>query len=227
MATSEGLILGRNATLVCLGDSITQNTEGYVRIVGNMLTAGYPERNIKVVNAGIGGHKAPDMLARLQSDVIAHGPQCVTINVGVNDVWHGFHDFENNCDIPGGGGPNGVPIDVYEQTLARIVDTLRETTDAEIVLLTPTVIGEDVDNEDNRQNELIGQYADAMKRVSYLRHTRLAHTHHDFVRAIRAGKSASPDFKLTTDGVHHNEVGSYVMALTVLATLGFSFQVGR
>ena len=224
MAASEGLILGRNSTLVCLGDSITQNPEGYVRIVGNMLNAAYPERNIKVVNSGIGGHKAPDMLARLERDVIAHKPQCVTINVGVNDVWHGFHDFETNRDIPGGSGPNGVPIDAYEQTLARIVDTLRETTDAEIVLLTPTVIGEDVDNEDSLQNERVGQYADAMKRVSYLRHTRLAHTHHDFVRAIRAGKAANPDFTLTTDGVHHNEVGSYVMALTVLAALGFSWK---
>ena len=215
-------MLGKNSTLVCLGDSITEARDGYVKVVENMIHAGYPERNVKVVNSGIGGHKAPDMLARLQQDVIAHKPNVVTINVGINDVWHGFRNWDPPRDYPAGDGPNGVPLDVYETTVGLIVDTLREGTDAEIVLVTPTVIGEDVDNSDNRANAILAQYVAAMQRVASSRQTHLAPAHDDFVQAIRAGHSADPAFQLTTDGVHMNAVGNHVMALTVLATLGFA-----
>jgi acyl-CoA thioesterase-1 len=222
MASEYGFLLGKNATLVCLGDSITEARDGYVKVMENLIHAGYPERNVKVVNAGIGGHKAPDMLARLQRDVIAHRPNVVTINVGINDVWHGFRDWEPARDYPEGDGPNGVALEVYEATVGLLVDTLREATDAEIVLVTPTVIGEDVDNPDNRANANLARYVAAMQRVASARRAHLAPAHDDFVQAIRAGRSANPDFQLTTDGVHMNAVGNHVMALTMLAALGFA-----
>ncbi len=93
-------------TLVCLGDSITQSDPGYVSLLAELITARYPERGIRVINAGIGGHKAPDMLARLERDVFAHRPNWVTVNVGINDVWHGLDT----------GGTGGVPLAVYEPT---------------------------------------------------------------------------------------------------------------
>jgi len=222
MASEQGFLLGKNATLVCLGDSITEARDGYVKVVENLIHAGYPERNVKVVNSGIGGHKAPDMLARLQRDVIAHKPNVVTINVGINDVWHGFRGWEPARDYPAGDGPNGVPVAVYEAAVGLMVDTLRESTDAEIVLVTPTVIGEDVDSPNNRANASLAHYVAAMQRVAASRHTHLAPAHDDFVQAIRAGRSADPAFQLTTDGVHMNAVGNHVLALTVLAALGFA-----
>lgn len=216
------LILGKNATLVCLGDSITEAKDGYVGIVQNMLTAGYPERNISVVNSGIGGHKAPDMLARLQRDVIAHKPNVVTISVGINDVWHAFKTWVPMADYPDGDGPNGVSLDVYEACLNEMVDTLRETTEAEIILVTPTVIGEDVDNPNNKQNARLENYVATMKRVAESRNILLADAHSDFLTTIRAGIATNPDFLLTTDGVHLNPVGNHVMALTILGALGFA-----
>ena len=222
MVSEYGFLLGKNSTLVCLGDSITEARDGYVKVVENLIHAGYPERNVKVVNSGIGGHKAPDMLARLQRDVIAHRPNVVTIHVGINDVWHGFRDWEPARDYPEGDGPNGVPIDVYEATVGRMVDTLRESGDAEIILVTPTVLGEDVDNPDNKANAVLAHYVAAMQRIAASRSTHLAPAHDDFVQAIRAGRSADPQFQLTTDGVHMNAVGNHVMALTVLAALSFA-----
>ncbi len=216
-----GLAIGRNAKVVCLGDSITQATDGYVTVMQNLLTAAYPERNIRLINAGIGGNKAPDMLARLQRDVIAPAPDWVTINVGINDVWHGFYDAVGQPAYPQGDGPRGVPVEEYEAALVRMVDALREATDAQVVLLTPTVIGEDVDNSDNVANARLKAYVAAMQRVAQSHQTYLVPTHDDFVRAIRAGTSVNPDFRLTTDGVHMNPVGNHVMALSVLYTLGF------
>lgn len=222
MQGEYGFLLGKNATLVCLGDSITESPTGYVTVVRNLIAAGYPERNIRVVNAGIGGNRVTDMAARLERDVIALKPNCVTINVGVNDVWHSFREWNPEREIPDGSGSNGVPLDTYEEVLGMMVDVLRESSDAEVVLLTPTVIGEDVDNPDNLANARLEQYVAAMRRIAESRQTYLAPTHEDFVMAIRAGCSVNPDFRLTTDGVHNNPVGDHVMALSVLATLGFA-----
>jgi lysophospholipase L1-like esterase len=222
MAGECGFLLGKNATLVCLGDSITESPNGYVTVMRNLITAGYPERNIRVVNAGISGNRVTDMVARLERDVISQKPNCVTINVGVNDVWHSFREWEPPREIPDGSGQNGVPLTVYEEALGFMVDTLRESTDAEIVLLTPTVIGEDVDNPENLANARLEQYAAAMQRVAESRQALLAPTHDDFVMAIRAGRSVNPEFRLTTDGVHMNSVGDHVVARTVLAALGFA-----
>lgn len=220
-AGTQGFLIGRNATLVCLGDSITEAQDGYVTVMRNLITAAYPERNIRVVNAGVSGHKAPNMLARLNRDVIAHRPDWVTINVGINDVWHGFRDFINGIDYPQGDGPEGVPIEAFEPLVAQMVDMLREATDAQIVLLPPTVIGEDVDNPANIANAKIEGCVAAMRRIAESHNTRIAPTHEDFVQAIRAGKSVNPEFRLTTDGVHLNAVGNHVMALSILYTLGF------
>jgi lysophospholipase L1-like esterase len=217
-----GFIVGKNATLVCLGDSITEASDGYVAVMGNLIAAAYPERNIHIVNSGISGHKAPDMLARLERDVIAHHPKVVTISVGINDVWHGFKSWEPPREHPEGDGPNGVPLEVYAENVERMVATLRETTEAQVVLLSPTVIGEDVDNPENRANARLKQYVAAMERIAEDRSVPFAPQHEIFVHTILAGRAANPHYLLTTDGVHLNPVGNHVMVLGVLATLGFA-----
>lgn len=192
-------------TLVCLGDSITQASDGYVSVMAALIGAKYPERAVRVLNAGIGGHKAPDLLARLDRDVLSHRPDWVTVNVGINDVWHGLN------------GPGGVPLDVYEPTLDSIVTQI-QSAQARVVLVTPTVIGE---NPDDPANHTLGLYVAAMERVGAARRTRLAPTHADFLMTLRAGQAADPNFRLTTDGVHMNPTGNARMALTILNTLNF------
>lgn len=113
-------------------------------------------------------------------------------------------------------------LEVYRLCLEQMIDMLRENTDAGIVLLPPTVIGEDVDNPDNLANAKLNQYVAVMQCVAEERSTYLAPTHDDFIQALRAGRAANPDFKLTTDGVHLTAVGNHVMALSILATLGYA-----
>ena len=193
-------------TLVCLGDSITQADPGYVSLLAALIAAKYPDRNIRVVNAGIGGHQAPDMLARLSRDVIAHRPDWVTVNVGINDVWHGLD------------GPHGVPLNVYEPTVEKIVGTLQSETNAQVVLVTPTVIGEEPGAD---ANGILAQYVAAMEQIAARRGTLLAPAHADFLRTLRAGQATTHDFRMTTDGVHLNALGNARMALTILETLDF------
>lgn len=201
-------LIESNQTLVCLGDSITQAADGYVGVMAALVGARYPDRGVKIINAGIGGHKAPDMRARLDRDVIARAPDWVTINVGINDVWHGL-------DSRGAGG---VPLDVYEADVEAMVARLQQETRARVVLVTPTVIGEDLDAEANKTLTL---YVYAMQQVAERRGARLAPAHADFLVTLRAGQAADPAFRLTTDGVHLNSIGNARLALTILETLNF------
>ena len=102
--------------IVMMGDSITQmggSPKGYVTLVDQTLDATRPSDPFEVVNVGIGGQKAPDMLARFRRDVIDKKPDLVTLSVGVNDVWHGFRDFAKGERHPSGELPAGVPLPVY------------------------------------------------------------------------------------------------------------------
>ena len=194
-------------TLVCLGDSITQADPGYVSLMAALIAAKYPDRDIRIINAGISGHQAPHLRERLERDVIAHRPNWVTVNVGINDVWHGL-----------GGETRGVSLSIYETTVDAIVTCLQSETNAQIVLVTPTVIGE---NPDDPANGVLAGYVAAMERVAARRGTLLAPAHADFLMTLRAGQAATPGFQMTTDGVHLNPIGNARLALTILETLEF------
>ncbi len=196
----------QNQTLICLGDSITQNAPGYVSLLAALIAAKYPGHDIAVINAGISGNKAPDMLGRLQRDVLAYRPDWVTINVGINDVWHGMD------------GGAGVSVEVYARDLEEMVVRTQQSGKTQVVLATPTIIGEGPDEPGNRQLE---DYVQAMEDIAHRRGTRLAPTHSDFLLTLRAGQAADPAFSMTTDGVHMNAAGDARMALTILETLNF------
>ncbi|MDE2127005.1 MAG: SGNH/GDSL hydrolase family protein [Armatimonadetes bacterium] len=218
---ADGFLMGRNSRLVCLGDSITEDARGYVPLMSALIAAGYPERNVSVVNAGIGGHRAPDMLERFKRDVLERRPAVVTISVGINDVWHGFTDTS-----PDGSGPRGVQLDTYTLCVRQMLAMLRESTDAEPVLITPTVIGEDIDNPDNARNARLRGYVEAIRSLADEHGTYLADAHGAFLQAIRAGVASNPAFRLTTDGVHTNDSGAAVLALCLLGALGFAGLAG-
>src|SRR5579862_8031460 len=132
--------------IVCLGDSITQvgeNPGGYVWLFRHYLDAIYPQQNIEVINAGISGNKSTDMIARFQSDVLDKKPDLITISVGVNDVWHGFYN-----NHPKGDGPMGVPLDAYKENVEKMVQAALAT-GARVVILSATVIHEELDGPEN------------------------------------------------------------------------------
>lgn len=203
----QEFLIGAKQTLVCLGDSITQNASGYCALLASLIAAAYPERGIAVVNAGIGGNKVPDLLARLDRDVLDRRPDWVTVNVGINDVWHGL----------GSAGRGGTPLPQYRDGLETLVDRLAAA-GVNVVLLPPTVIEEDLESEGNRQ---LAAYRAAVREIGARRGLRIAPTDTDFDRALAAGKAADPNYVLTTDGVHMRPGGDAVMALAVLKTLNF------
>ncbi|MCX6358607.1 MAG: SGNH/GDSL hydrolase family protein [Armatimonadetes bacterium] len=202
-------------TIVCLGDSITQQGEapgGYVWLVRRALQAIYPEQGIEVVNAGISGHKSNDMLARFDRDVLAKKPDLVTISVGVNDVWHGFYD-----NHPLGDGPRGVPLADYRRNVEEMV-TRAMKAGVRVVILSTTVINE---ARETPENAKLAGYNAALRQISRKCGARFVDYQNSFRTVIDAFRAAGPrDNLLTTDGVHMNAAGNSLMAHVLLGGLG-------
>ena len=199
--------------IVCMGDSITQagDPNGYVAMIRNKLKELYPAQNIAVLNAGISGEKAPDMLRRWTRDILEKDPGLVTLSVGINDVWHGF------AGHPNGDGPNGVDLPTYTRDVTTMVDSALEH-HIKMVLVSPTVITEDAENIQNRK---LQGYVDAERKIAQEHRIPFVELHRMFLD--RLAKLRTPNdsaLHLTVDGVHMRPPGDRLMAYGILRTMG-------
>ena len=90
----SGFWIQDGETVLFIGDSITdcgrRGAEmpmgiGYVKMVTEITTARYPERNVNFINKGIGGNRITDLKDRWQDDVFYHSPDRLSIKIGIND----------------------------------------------------------------------------------------------------------------------------------------------
>ncbi len=204
--------------IAVLGDSITQFGEGptgYVWLFRHFLNNLYPSQHIEVNNVGISGNKSTDMIARFQKDVMDMKPDMLTISVGVNDVWHGFYD-----NHPMGDGPRAVPLEEYRKLVEKMV-TQAEKQGIRVVMLSTTVIYEDLSN---RENAKASKYNAALRDIARKHHLAFCDYQKPFRALIKTYRDTTGgrDNLLTGDGVHMNPEGNKVMAHTLLSTLGIS-----
>lgn len=92
---------GRAVRIVAFGDSITAGfavRKGFDHFWMGMLKEKYPEAEISLNNEGVCGDTSFDGLARLDWSVIAHRPDLVTVNFGINDMYMGIRlgEFKSN-----------------------------------------------------------------------------------------------------------------------------------
>lgn len=187
-----------------LGDSITAagwaNPKGYVRLV----IAGLKANGIdpQAIPAGISGHKSNEMLERLNRDVISKHPDWMTLSCGVNDVWH---------------GAKGIPLDQYKTNITAIVDQC-QAKGIKVMILTATVIGEDLQNDNNKK---LAAYNDFLRTLARKKQCPLADLNKTFQQALKASPPKDGHI-LTVDGVHMNSDGNRLMAQVILQTFGLS-----
>ena len=202
-----------NKKVVFLGDSITQNAvinsekfKGFISLLGENV-----DKNTELIGKGIGGDKVSDLLTRYRDDVIKLNPDMVFIYIGINDVWHKY-DYGTGTDI-----------DLYENGLRQIIADLKEN-GVEVILCTPTVIGEnkgeftlvnqfkDIETMEIMNNDL-DDYSDVIRKLSREFDTKLLDLRKIFMQYISEN---NPENKskgvLTTDGVHLNNLGSKLIA---------------
>ena len=187
--------------IVILGDSITA-AGGYVRDIDALLAKQYPELKIPtLINKGIGGQKAKDLLARFQRDVIDLKPAFVTIHIGINDVWHRVN------------APHDPKVlAAYKANVAKMVDMAQQA-GIRVILLTPTIIEEKAGSEGNRR---LTMYVEAEKQVAAAKKCQLVDLHAMFLTAL-----AKHPKNLTADGVHMKPLGDAIMATGILPRWAF------
>ncbi|MDP8245847.1 MAG: SGNH/GDSL hydrolase family protein [Candidatus Hinthialibacter antarcticus] len=212
ISAQQGFELKDGNTLVFLGDSITQagtQPEGYITLF--KLFCGVNGYDVNIINAGIGGHKSNDMLARLEKDVLAHKPDWVSFSCGVNDVWHSFNPKLK-----------GVPLPDYKKNMTEIIDKIQQS-GAKVLLLTATPIYENLQSDQNKKLADYNEFLRDFAKERGLMLCDLSKAFHD-----RLSKKMFPDKKLlTTDGVHMNPRGNRLMARGIVMSLGATYQERR
>ncbi|MDP6385962.1 MAG: GDSL-type esterase/lipase family protein, partial [Planctomycetota bacterium] len=182
-----------------LGDSITQagnRSGGYVDRIRAVLKEERPD--VSVIPAGISGHKVPDLLKRFEADVIQKGATLVFIYIGINDVWHSQSG-------------NGTSPEDFESGLHQLIDTLR-TSGADVVLATPSVIGEKARGTNNLDS-MLDAYAAISRRVAAEKGVTLCDLHAAFSSHLQIFNPTDlAKSVLTSDGVHLNGAGNVFLA---------------
>lgn len=201
------LLLKAGDLVVCMGDSITAGG-GYLKDMDAVFAQQFPDLKIqKIVNAGISGQKAEDFIKRFDKDVIARKPAVVTINVGINDVWHRL------------SAPHDEKIlAAYKENVAKMVD-LAQAAGIKVILLPPTLIQEDAAAEGQKR---LTMYVDAMKAIAAEKKCGLADLHAMFLTALKSKPADMKGNWLTGDGVHMKPLGDAIMAIGALRAMGVS-----
>ena len=171
---------------------------------------------IEVVNAGISGHKATDMAARFQRDVLDKKPDLVTISVGVNDVWHNFNSPQGR--VAAGDSGQGVSLPLFIEKVDEMIKAA-QAAKVQVVLLSPTLVYEDLDCAENKRVLEYVRAGERLARSRGVKYVNLNKGFRDVVSAYQrqAGRSS---LLLTTDGVHLNDAGNALMAALILKALG-------
>jgi lysophospholipase L1-like esterase len=173
---------------VAFGDSLTEGMTYPLWFSQSLARVGRPTP--EWVNAGVGGNTSGQMLARLDRDVLAHSPQFVFFNCGINDLMKG-EEAEIASNV--------------ETILAR----LKQRGISCCVNSTPCLAGEHV----SRNEKLIGVNALLREKAAKFGFP-FANVFDPFLHALKAGQTIHE-----ADHVHLNQDGYAIYVTALLKTL--------
>ncbi len=109
-------------------DNIASFGVGYPNLVASELMFRYPGE-YEFINEGVSGDRIVDLYARIKQDLINHKPDCLSILIGVNDVWHELNE------------QNGVAAPKFEKIYSMLIEEIKEALpDIKIYILEPFVL---------------------------------------------------------------------------------------
>lgn len=123
----DDLPFQKDDTIVALGDSITDDLQGWFSIFQHVLEITVPEADFTFVNAGISYDTSTDALQRLNRDVLAHEPDWVIVALGTFDAQK-LH-VEPTRPL--------VSLADYWENTKTIEEAIKEITDNPLIWITP------------------------------------------------------------------------------------------
>jgi len=209
MSLSSYKNLENPTRIVFFGDSITQagvNKTGYITKMAEMLGSLGLASKYELIGAGIGGNKIYDLYLRHEDDVIAKKPNIVIIYVGINDVWHKTTSR------------TGTDADKFERFYNALIKRLQKS-NIQVVICTPTVIGEKFDNTNENDGDL-NAYANIIRKIATDNQCKLIDLRKAFMAYEQKNNIENKASGiLTTDRVHLTEAGNQFLAETMWETI--------
>jgi lysophospholipase L1-like esterase len=204
---SKQVELKKGDRIVFFGDSLTALagidgpkdkgvTKGYVRIFRDAILKQHKDKGIEVDWVATGGHTVPDLLKRVDKDVIAKKPTIVVIQIGCNDA-------------------RRIAKDTFKTSLEELIDKLQKEK-IQVIQCTLTSVGEKHDGT-NKDDPKLDEFAVVEREVAKAKNVPL----NDLRRAfVEYWTKNNPDNKssgiLTYDGNHFNDAGHEFVAEQML-----------
>jgi lysophospholipase L1-like esterase len=130
-------LIDDRSKFLLIGDSITDCGRkdnqykpygcGYVSKFRDLVIINEAEKNIEIINTGIGGNTIEDLRSRWDDDLLSYKPDWVSIMIGINDI---NRFLSNDTELQ---NPENFEK-IYNQIIA---DTKAALPDCKIVLLAP------------------------------------------------------------------------------------------
>ena len=199
--------LKKGDKIIFFGDSLTNLAgeekpkehvkKGYVNIVREKLQETHKDKNIEVDWVATGGHTVPDLINRVDKDVIAKKPTIVVIQIGCNDA-------------------RRLPKDKFKSSLEELIDRLQKA-GIQVIQCSLTSVGEKHDGT-NKDDPNLEAFAQVEREVAKAKDVPL----NDLRKAFVAyWKKNNPDNQgsgvLTYDGNHFNQKGMEFVAEQMLS----------
>ncbi len=198
--------LKKNDRIIFFGDSLTSLAgqeapkehvaKGYVRIVREKLQMAHPDKNIDVDWVATGGHTVPQLVQRVEKDVLAKKPSIVVIQIGCNDA-------------------RRVAKETFKTSLEQLIDQL-QAAGVQVVQCTLTSVGEKHDGS-NQHDAKLDEFAQVQREIVKAKNVPLNDLRQAFVAHW---KQHNPDNQasgiLTYDGNHFNQRGHDFVAEQML-----------
>ncbi len=193
------IALKKDAHILFFGDSLTAlalKPTGYVSLVRDTLKKTHPDLDIKVSAVATGGHTVPDLLKRVDKDVIAKKPSIVVIQIGCNDA-------------------RRIARDKFKAGLEELIDRLQKA-GIQVIQCSLTTVSERHDGK-HKFDVKLEEFAQIARDVAKDKKVPLNDLRKAFMDYL---KKHNPDNKdsgfLTYDGNHFNDTGHRFVAAQML-----------
>lgn len=205
--------------IVFLGDSITHQVL-YTQYVEDYFYTRFPKIRLKFHNAGVGGARAWDALARFDKDVAAYKPKYVTVLLGMND-----------------GGYKGYDDATFQTYKQDMTEVLKRITDigATPILMTPTMFDaraararpNNKRNPDDTAlyNSTLAYYGTWLRDVAQENGWGFVDMWTPLNAITMEQRETDPNFTMIKDAVHPAEAGQLIMAAAIINDIAPSRRV--
>lgn len=211
----------KDSRIVFVGNSITE-AGYYESYIWLYYMTRFPDQRIEVINGGVGGNTAKDILARFDDDVMSRKPTTIVLTFGMNDSGY----FEYN-----GKDPKSVAdekVEASRQSFMKIVDKLASRPDIEKVMLASSPYDETMKNKDNYfagKSKAMERIIEFQKQTASKNQWSFVDLYYPMQQINIDGQKGNPEFTIIgKDRIHPGNGGHLVMAYLFLKAQGLAGQ---